>query len=123
MKGRQLFEYGRAGEEVERPEREVVVKSLKFLKLRKINSMRLLTQVERRICKVKGDFRQKEILKIWRQKLRNKADRFFVANFKIKCSSGTYVRSIADSLGERVGIPALAFSIKRNKVGKWRQLG
>jgi tRNA U55 pseudouridine synthase TruB len=44
---------------------------------------------------------------------------FFVANFVARVSSGTYIRSIANMLGERISIPSLAFSIKRTKVGKY----
>ncbi len=123
--GKQLFEYARAGLEVERPEREVFVKKLKFLKLRKVNNKKLLANIEKRIKKVKGDFRQKEILKIWQKKLSNNPERggslltFNIASFKIKCSSGTYVRGIANSLGEKLDIPALAFSIKRTRIGAW----
>ncbi|MEK7588399.1 MAG: hypothetical protein AAB438_01125 [Patescibacteria group bacterium] len=118
VEGKPLFEYGREGKEVDIPEREVNVKSLKFLKLRKINNKKLLENIEKRVSKVNGDFRQKEILNIWKKELK-KEETFFVGSFKIKCSSGTYVRGIANSLGEKMGIPALAFSIKRTKIGKW----
>ena len=132
--GKQLFEYARAGEDVEIPNREVSVKSLKFLKIKKITSKKLLESIEKRIGKVKGparnaksiafaggDFRQKEILKIWQKNLKNKKDNFYVASFHIKCGSGTYVRSISNDLGEKVGIGALALTIVRTKVGKWRK--
>jgi tRNA U55 pseudouridine synthase TruB len=49
----------------------------------------------------------------------NKPQQFYIADFKINCGSGTYVRGIANSLGEKIGIPALAFSIKRTKLGKF----
>jgi tRNA pseudouridine55 synthase len=119
--GKQLFEYARGGEEVEAPVHEVEVKSLKFLKIKKITSKKLLENIERRIAKVDGDFRQKEILKIWQKNLKNKKDNFYVASFHIKCGSGTYVRSISNDLGEKVDIGALALTIIRTKVGKWRK--
>ena len=131
VKGKPLFSYARSGKDVEIPERIVNVKSLKFVKLRKINKKKLLENIERRIKKVNGpastregkptrggDFRQEEILKIWRKKLRRE-DNFYIASFKIKCSSGTYVRGIANSLGEKLNIPSLAFSIKRTRIGKY----
>ena len=124
VRGKQLFKYARGEEEVEIPEREVFVKELKFLKLKTINRKKLLKNIERRIKKIKGDFRQKEILKIWHKNLSVKHrvfnTKFFIASFRIKCGSGTYVRGIANSLGEKIGIPALAFSIKRTKIGKYR---
>jgi len=125
VKGKALFAYARDGEEVETPEREVEVKSLKYLGIRKIKSEILLQNIEKRISKVDGDFRQKEILKIWQKKLTpdlKKENTYHIAKFKIKCSSGTYVRSIANSLGEKIKTPALAFSIKRTKLGKWFKL-
>ena len=118
VKGKPLFAYARGGEEVEIPERDVDVKSLKFIKLRKINNKKLLENIERRIAKVNGDFRQEEILKIWKKRLK-KENNFYITTFKIKCSSGTYVRGIANSLGEKLNIPSLAFSIKRTRVGKY----
>jgi tRNA pseudouridine55 synthase len=121
VKGKQLFKYAREGVEVDLPEREVSVRELKFLRLRKVNKKILLTNIEKRIKKVKGDFRQKEILKIWRKNLAlQDLTRLSIGSFRVKCSSGTYVRGIANSLGEKIGIPALAFSIKRIKIGKWR---
>ncbi len=119
VKGKQLFEYGREGIEVEEPSREVFVKRLKFLKLRKISGEKLLQNIEKRVKKVEGDFRQEEILKAWHNKLTKTPDNFYVGSFHIKCGSGTYVRGISHSLGEKIKVPALAFSIKRTKIGKW----
>ena len=78
----------------------------------------LFKNIEKRIKKVNGDIRQDEIIKIWKKEL-FRPNEFFIASFKIKCSSGTYVRGLVNSLGNMMKIPALAFSIKRTKVGKY----
>ncbi len=118
--GKQLFQYGREGVDVEAPVREVVVKQLSLLNIREITGSKLLENIEKRISKVTGDFRQEEILDVWRTELGARGeDIFFIGKFSIKCGSGTYVRGISDSLGEMIEIPALAFSIKRTKVGRW----
>ena len=120
--GKQLHEYARNGEEVEAPEHEVNVKSLKFLKIRKINAQTLLKNIEKRISKVniKNDFRQKEILKIWQTCVRQDLTQsYLIGSFSARVSSGTYIRTISNDLGEKIGIPALAYSIKRTKVGKF----
>ncbi len=117
--GKQLFEYARMGEDVEIPNREVNVKSLKLSRVGKKCGNVLFKSFEKRIGKVNGDFRQKEILKIWEKELKNSKEKYFVAKFHIKCGSGTYVRSIANDLGEKIGIPSLALTIVRTKVGKW----
>ena len=119
VKGKQLWNYAREGGEVEIPKRKVSVKSLELLEIKIITSQKLLQNIERRIGKVKGDFRQKEIIKLWQKQLKKSSDKFYIADFKIKCSSGTYVRTMANSLGSKLGIPALAFSIKRTKIGKF----
>ncbi len=122
VNGKPLFSYARSGEDVEIPEREIFIKSIKLGKIREIGSEKLILNVKKRVEKVDGDFRQKEILKIWQKKLlgSKKLQSFYIADFKIKCTSGTYVRTLANSLGEKMKIPALAFSIKRTKVGKYK---
>jgi len=135
--GKPLFAYARAGEPVLSPVREVEVLRLRYSGMKKISGRKLLGDIEKRIKKVKGparnvkdkhsfaggDFRQKEILKIWRSHLgKNSRAGFFVAYFEIKCSSGTYVRGIANSLGDKIGVPSLALKIKRTKIGKWQEI-
>jgi len=113
----------RAGKSVEEFKREVTVKSLKLLGIQTIGSKQLLKNIEKRISKVKGDFRQEEILKIWKKNLSlEKREEFFLAKFRIKCGSGTYIRGIANSLGQEMGLSALAYSIKRTKLGKWSKI-
>ncbi len=119
VKGKPLFTYARAGEEVDIPERKIFIKKLKLEKISIINNKKLLANVEKRIKKVKGDFRQEEILKTWKKSLQNGAPKFFLADLRIKCSSGTYVRAISDGIGKNIGIPALAFWIKRTRVGRY----
>jgi tRNA pseudouridine55 synthase len=118
VNGRQLFTYARMNEEVEVPKREVSVQELKLLKIKKISGSKLLAEIQKRVKKVSGDFRQEEILKIWKKEIKLR-EKYFIASFKTKCSSGTYVRSIANSLGNKAQIPALAYKIKRTKVGKF----
>jgi tRNA pseudouridine(55) synthase len=135
VKGKPLFMYGRMGKEVEIPERKIFIKKLKLEKIREIDNKKLFKNIEKRIKMVKGptrnaksiafaggDFRQSEILKIWEKNLSVKHsvfNKYFIGSFKTKCSNGTYVRGIANSLGKKIAISALAFSIKRTKVGKF----
>ena len=123
VKGKPLFQYARTGEGIDISNRKIYVKSLTFVKIKKITPKNLLRNIEKRIKKIKGDFRQEEILKIWKKKLNKKTIPLFTANFKIKCGGGTYVRGIAHSLGKKIGVPALAFSIKRIKVGNYAKEG
>lgn len=117
--GKQLFEYAREGEEVDIPSRSVEVKSLKLNSIRKVKGKKIKEEIIKRINRVDGDFRQKDILKIWNKKMTDE-NYFFVASLTIKCSTGTYVRGIANSIGENIGIPTLAWSINRTQIGKFK---
>ncbi|MDD5721150.1 MAG: hypothetical protein PHT16_01735 [Candidatus Pacebacteria bacterium] len=121
VKGKPLFVYARAGEDVDIPERKIYIKKLKLEKIRTIDNKKLFKNIEKRIGKVNGDFRQDEILEIWKNKLSQEQflRKFVIASFEIRCSSGTYVRGIVNSFGNKLKIPALAFSIKRTKIGKY----
>lgn len=121
VSGKQLFQYARGGQDVDIPSREVEVKKIKLNKITKIKEDKIKREIRERIGKVNGDFRQKEIIKIWDKKIR-KDVHFFVASFSVKCSSGTYVRGIANSLGDMIDIPALAWGIKRTKIGKYKMI-
>lgn len=113
----------RRGEKPAASKHLVEVKSLKLIGLRKIAGKKLLPEIEAKIGKVQGDFRQKEILKIWRGALRRRqAEKFFIAELYVKCGSGMYVRQLAHDLGEKMGIPALAYKIKRTKIGKFGKI-
>ncbi len=120
VKGKPLFAYARSGEKVERPKRLVEIKKLKLLKIRKINGKELLKEIKERIDTVNGDFRQEEIKLVWENVILEDRD-YFLANLKIKCSTGAYVRDIANSLGEELGTLALAYRIKRTKIGKYKK--
>ncbi len=135
VSGKPLFAYAREDQDIFIPERKVKIKKINLLKIRKINNQKLFEYIEKRITKVKGpkdnspknkkmlsgDFRQKEILKIWQKKLK-KEQSFFVASLNVSCSSGTYVRSIANTLGDLLEIPTIALKIKRTKIGKWGKI-
>ena len=70
VNGRKLYEYARAGQEVERPERQVTIYSFE------------------RISPISYD---------------EKLARF---TFRVKCSKGTYIRTLSVDLGEKLGYAA-----------------
>lgn len=122
VKGKALFEWAREGKikEIEIPEKEREVYEIKILQLRKIKAKNLLAQINRKINKVKGDFRQEKILKQWEKILKNNADtEFQTAKIVIKCSSGTYIRSIAHSLGRDLKTGAILLNLVRTMIGEF----
>jgi len=49
-----------------------------------------------------------------------KKDRFFLLKVEIFCSSGTYIRSLAEEIGRRLSLPASLFNLRRTKIGKFK---
>lgn len=121
VKGKPLFQWAREGKikEIKIPDKEREIYEIKFLNLKKIAGKNLLVQINKKIQKVKGDFRQEKILNKWREILSENSDDYQVIKIKISCSSGTYVRSVANDLGRRLKIGGVLLSLTRTKVGKF----
>ncbi len=93
----------------EMPKKEVKIYSVNLISKRKISSSDLKGDIIKKISLVKGDFRQTEIIKAW-ENLLTSEEEFEAIKLRIKCSSGTYMRKIADDMG------GIALSIKRTKI-------
>ncbi len=103
----------------ELPTREVEIYSVDYLGMYDMDPLELLSNIQTRIKKIKGDFRQSEILEIWKNTLVKNVANPTIVKIATKCSSGTYMRSLAHELGKKLGVPALAYTIRRTKI--WRQ--
>jgi tRNA pseudouridine(55) synthase len=122
VSGKPLFQWAREGklEEITIPSHEVFVESITLISMDTISSDELHKKIISDIAKVSGDFRQEEILHLWNETLEDERGTVFqTVKLKIKCSSGTYVRSIADDLGKALKIPSLALDIVRTKIGNY----
>jgi len=116
VSGKPLWQWAREGKlnEIEIPTIEVEIYDVKKLGTRTISKEELLREIKAKIAKVKGDFRQAEVIESWKQVLhQNPQNSFIISSYFIACSAGTYVRSLANDMG------GVAFAIKRTKVGKW----
>jgi len=122
VNGKPLFRWAREGllDEIEVPYHEVEIHDIQNLGEKNIANEQLLSQVLEKISFVKGDFRQKEIAERWREILREpKNKNFKIVELKIDCSSGTYMRVLANDLSERLGTCGIALGIKRVRVGDY----
>lgn len=83
VNGRKLYEYARSGEEVERPQRKVMITEFHQIK--------------------KSEFDEK----LGTQTI----------EFEVKCSKGTYVRTLAVDFGKHLGVPAVMSDLTRMSSG------
>jgi tRNA pseudouridine(55) synthase len=116
VNSRQLHELARAGGlpgEDEMPKKTVTIYSIHILEDRTIRAGDLKKQILQKIDSVKGDFRQEVIKKNWSHVLNDHGVSFPIITIRVKCSSGTYMRSLAHELGTSMGCGAFALSIRR----------
>jgi len=123
VKGKPLYKWAREGKlnEIEIPSHDVYVEKIELIDEGEIDGYTFHQKIKNEIGKVKGDFRQDKILKIWDDILKSKKEeKYKVIKLRIVCGSGVYVRSIANEIGVVLGVPSLALSIKRTKVGEYK---
>ena len=107
------------------PIKKITIHKIQFHGLDQLNSKELFGRLLMDIGKVKGDFRQNEILILWRQMILDSGGStdYFLGKFSAHVSSGTYIRSIVNDFGNTLGFGATTLSIKRTRVGEYRVEG
>lgn len=130
IKGKPLFEWARNDKikddkvdthegPIDIPANEVEIFEIGPLYTYTVGVSELSAYIFDMISRVKGDFRQKIIIKSWLEFFENtKQTEFHVLRIKIACSSGTYVRGIVNSLGKKAGVGAIALKIVRTRIGE-----
>ena len=102
------------------PTKDVEIFSIEKLNEKELRGIDIAENVLEKIALVTGDFRQREIGEEWYafgEEFGNIP--FKIVTIKVKCSSGTYMRSLAERIGKDEGTGALAYSIKRLSVGEY----
>jgi tRNA U55 pseudouridine synthase TruB len=103
------------------PTKEVEIYSIEKVNEREITGKEISEQVIKDIKLVNGDFRQEEIIKGWEDFAKKYSNKDFkIIKVKVRCSSGTYMRSLADRIGKEAGTGAIALLIKRISVGEYK---
>jgi len=90
--------------------------------LQKIESIPPVTELRKALG---NDFRRPDVRQRW-QAWRDQTSpdsTFTLAHGRVTCSSGTYMRSLAEHIGRLCDSSALAFSIRRTKLGRYHSLG
>lgn len=118
--GKPSFHWAKLGKKSPQVKRLMEFKSIKILKKTFLTNRQILNYLEKNITKVKGDFRQEEIMVHWKKLLKKPKEKHLVFKIRVNCGSGAYIRSLASEWGKMLGLKSLLFSLKRNQVGKYR---
>ncbi len=124
VEGKSLWAWARSGaiESLVLPQRTVTIYDIEIERAYKVKESALRAYIDESIGKVNGDFRQDDILYLWSKHLFKDGKREFpCVSVKVSCSSGTYMRGIANKLGVQLGTPALALHILRTRIGDAEQ--
>lgn len=122
VSGKAMHEWARMEglDKIEIPTKKITVHKMSFSSLTRLAPKELLGRLLMDISKVKGDFRQHDILILWKEVLTKYEGELFVGKFTAHVSSGAYVRSIVNDLGNTLGTGACALSIIRTRVGDYK---
>ncbi len=122
VEGKPLFEWARENkiQEIDIPERQIKIFNIEHMDTRLVLSQQdILEEIIQKINLVVGDFRQEEIIESWKKSINHDA-KALISSFKADVSSGTYIRGLAESMGEILGNSGVAYAIKRTRVGEFR---
>lgn len=122
--GKQLHQIAREGSlaAMEIPSRSVTVYGVEGVTMRRISRSEIRRQIIDTVSRVIGDFRQDEIINAWNHLLQEGNDEdCLLVSFTISVSSGTYIRGIVNSLGEKLGVGACITKLHRTKIGNFTE--
>jgi tRNA pseudouridine55 synthase len=94
----------------EPPTKDVEIHSIDLLGQGNITGSDLKARMFHMIDKISGEFRQSEIRQRWNAVLSAAGQSFPIIQIHVRCSSGTYMRSLAHRMG------GFALAIKRTKI-------
>lgn len=120
VKGKPLWQYTREGliNTIDIPSKEINVHDATYLEPKVINQEIFLQQIINDINVVEGNFRQSKIITTWQKYFDTNPDNAItVHSIAFNVSSGTYIRSLVDILGKKLGIPATSVRITRTRIG------
>lgn len=125
VNGKPLYVWAREGRlgEIQLPSEMRAIRELEIVKCEQRDVSSLRKEIERKLDTLEsGDFRVPEIRASWNAYFSDRCDEevLTVVAFRVVCSSGTYMRSLAHEIGRAVGSCALALSIKRTRVGDFQ---
>lgn len=102
------------------PTKDVEIYSIEKMNEREIRGIEIAETILEKIALINGNFRQGDIGEEWYDFGENFGNiPFKIISIKVICSSGTYMRTLAEKIGKDAGVGAIAYAIKRTRVGKY----
>lgn len=131
--GKPLFEYALAGtlDTIDIPTTDVRIYKMQYLGKRVVSKNELIKnilekidslQIEGNTGRVANDFRKGEIIERWQGLEGENDEQYVILRFKTIVSSGTYIRTLAPLIAEKLGTQGIAYSIHRTRIGRYHPI-
>lgn len=117
--GKPLWQWSREGRlhEIVVPTKIVRIYDITHKEHRSITAQELRQTVRYRCSLPTQDFRQDAIIAAWTNEVTPQAAWFGISVIQVRCSAGTYMRSLAAIIGSALGVGGCAYAIKRTHIG------
>ncbi len=117
VKGKPMWKLAREGK-IEKIEREIKIFKVDYLGFKDYSKEEYNLEFLNNILKVEGDFRQIDIYNAWQKyELDSKRELYRVYKARLNVSSGTYIRSLINLIGERLANQSISLRINRTQLG------
>ncbi|MEX1120333.1 MAG: hypothetical protein WEB94_01110 [Candidatus Paceibacterota bacterium] len=121
VEGKPLWQWAREGrlDEIDIPTKHIEIYDIFDIEMSEITPEEIWLRVDTMTDLVKGDFRQGEIKEKWHNltsSLYAQGRRNILVSFRVKCSSGTYIRTLVHELGKKIGTGACIYRLERTSV-------
>jgi len=135
VNGVPLFKYALEGtlDSIEIPTKEIQIFDLKCTNTEIISSQNFFEKISEKIESIKpvtehtkalgNDFRRPEIRERYISLQKNSPENFVVLSFTCTCTSGSYMRTLAEKIASTFDTKGLAFSIHRTQIGRYKKIG
>ncbi|KXK09144.1 MAG: tRNA pseudouridine synthase B [Microgenomates bacterium OLB22] len=101
------------------PHKEREIYEVSLLGRYSLTPDQLLTDIQEKVDIVTGDFRQELIIRTWEKLLISPIHNITAIKARIRCSSGTFIRTLINDLGKKAGSGACVHSLVRTQIGEF----
>ena len=123
ISGRHLHQYASRGIKAPKITKLGKIFTIELNNFQEVSTLDHIEEQVQKIQKVKGNFRQTEIIKCWQDFLnsKNRPKSLKTANIRVKTSKGIYIRSLSQDVADRLGAFGFTSEIIRLSNGKYSQ--
>ena len=121
VNGKPLYYWAREGkiDSIKIPTKKIIISKIDLVSIGVVPAKTLEQIISEKISRITGNFRQEEIKDIWKKYFQENQQEYQMIKIHVECSSGTYMRGLANMFGKKIKSNAFALSILRTQIGNF----